>query len=94
MAVKPLLILDCNNVVETACPHVAGRMDLFEWLLDQGIEPKVTHRLEYFVIDAPFVRVFQIDADSSGRWLNKLRAPFDVIISSPPPACPYCRVEP
>ena len=95
-ALAPLYVIDCNT--GEGCPCAPARMDLVEWLAEHGVEGKLTYRLEFYLIDIPFIRVFQYEPDPKAiiRWDPKTgeaiqRRPFDVITHSDLPPCPHER---
>ena len=62
------------------------------WVEAHGVSIKVTYRIAYYVIDVPFIRVYQRAHDAAGRCFVDpatgdiaLRDPFDVLITCPPP---------
>lgn len=98
--IAPLYVIDCNT--GEGCPCAPARKDLVEWLAEHGVEGKLTHRLEFYLIDIPFVRVFQYEPDlepnrkifircdpKTGEPVQ--RRPFDVITRSDLPPCPHER---
>ena len=65
---------------------------LHAWVEAHGIVKEQTYRIEYHLIDAPFIRVFQYDVDGQGRCYvdpadrdRLARRQFDVLVTSPPP---------
>ena len=63
-----------------------------EWAYEQGIDPNETHRIEVYLIDAPFARVYQFAMTADGlRYIDDAtgktaeRKPFDVLLSELPP---------
>lgn len=86
------LVYDCNTY-EGGWPNTAGWLTAFqEWLRDHGVDPNVTHRVEFHLIDAPFIRAFQVAQDTDGRcYLDPVtceiaqRPPLDVPITTPAP---------
>lgn len=81
------------HIPESYFAHGPGFVTAYcAWLEQHGINTNRTHRVEHLVIDAPLVRVFQVDHDEDGHLLTDpvtggiaYRAPFDVLIRTPPP---------
>jgi hypothetical protein len=66
------------------------------WVVEQGMDPGDIFRLEVFLIDCPFARVYEFDRDEDGSlrvedqppWDFAVRPPRDVLLSSLPPVKP------
>jgi hypothetical protein len=70
------------------------------WALAQGIAPPDTYRWEIYVVDCPFMRVYEFERDQRGVVrLNDAgtdvlrRPPYDVVITSMPPVEPARRED-
>lgn len=103
---EPLAVYDASDA-ESWPRQVPDLELFLQWARDQGIEPNNTYRIEIHLIDdCPFARVFQFGRDDSGarpcvvdhdhrsdfaRCEPARPAPFDVPISSMPPAGPFAR---
>jgi hypothetical protein len=90
VTVTSLIIYDANGGFFDNPPAFCAAY--CEWLQAHGIDTHVTYRTEHHLIDAPFVRVFQVDEDQQGRRYvdddtgdMAVRPPFDVLITTPPP---------
>lgn len=60
------------------------------WLHHHGIDPHLTYRIEIYLIDCPSARIFEYEADPSGRKVKdgSTRTPYDIPLSNLPPAVP------
>jgi hypothetical protein len=72
------------------------RHDLAAWSRAQRIEPSDTFRLEIYLLDCPFARVFQFERDAGGHKYVipgtreiACRKPFDVPVGEMPPVKPW-----
>jgi hypothetical protein len=65
---------------------------LIEWLRSEGFDEKITYRVEVYLVDAPFAKVFQYATDDDGDIkLNEAGDDVElvtrtVLLSSLPPA--------
>lgn len=66
-----------------------------DWVVDHGIALADTYRMEIYLLDCLFARVFQYDRDEQGRFCLDpaaqdvaRREPFDMPIESMPPVKP------
>jgi len=62
---EPLAVYDVAEANWLGLPH-DKRQDLAAWLREQGPDPNDTYRLEVYLLDCLFVRVFQWDRDKLG----------------------------
>lgn len=83
--------------------------DFLAWAREQSIEPNDTYRIEIYLLDCLFARVFQFDKDEHGKVRCAVdhehhpgrvmdcevarRKPFDVPVSSMPPEASGLRKE-
>lgn len=80
------------NTGEGGYPSTQSWLDDFlPWMREHGVEPNDTDRVEIYLLDAPFMRVYQPAQNEKGwPYLDddlKLarRPPFDVLIKRPAP---------
>ena len=86
--IAPLAIWDAN-----AREYNAIRDQVCEYLAGQGLPIDAAYRVEVYLLDAPFARVFTYDQDSEGgeRRLDQatgdvaVRPPFDQLLTALPP---------
>lgn len=86
--IAPLAVWDAN-----ARGIEAVRDQVCEYLADQGLPIDPTYRVEIYLVDAPFARVFTYDQDGEGgeRHLDPatgdvaVRPPFDQLLTALPP---------
>lgn len=88
----PGLVYD-SNTHEGGWPHSdAFRLAFCAWLKAHGVDDAVTNRVEFHLIDAPLIRVFQVAHDAEGRcYIDPATGdiavlpPLDVLITTPAP---------
>lgn len=87
----PIVVLDVNDW--HPWPPDDFREQVCAWLRRHNVDPKYVHRVEVYLLDAPFARVHQYDTDANGTVkldpddpddVAKL-APFDVLLRELPP---------
>ncbi|MEV4246985.1 hypothetical protein AB0J63_26675 [Streptosporangium canum] len=90
---KPLVVFDSadNTYWNRASADAAWYDSLLGWVRQHGIDPPNTYRLEVYLLDCPFARVYEFDLDKDGRKYvagsdYARREPRDVLLSSLPPA--------
>ena len=92
---RPLTVYDVHEPGWQNLPTRA-RDRVNDWARSEGLNPEDIYRLETYLVDCPFVRVFAFARDADG---NKFVAedgtspatlpPQDVPVSSPPPVTPW-----
>lgn len=88
-ALAPLLVYDAATR-EGGFPNTSAWLEAFmSWLRLYGVDPYATYRVEFYLFDAPFIRVYQYAVqDCSLHVVDGVvvhRPPFDVITSAPAP---------
>jgi hypothetical protein len=81
------------HTYEGGWPHTAAWLNAWlPWLRLHGVEPNDTYRVEFHVIDAPLIRIYQHALNEDGHpYVDPAtgrvaqRPPFDVLITSPAP---------
>jgi len=88
-AVAPLAVWDANAPGYFRSPL---REEAFAWAIAHAGADEDTHRVEFFLADVPFARVFRYARDESGRrYLDPATgspaevAPTDVVLGELPP---------
>jgi hypothetical protein len=92
-APQPLKAWDAQTKENWPLPGPRSATETFNtWLRTHSVEPKDTIRVEYYLIDCPFIRIYQYERDASGhRYVDPAigdaarRQPFDVPITTLPP---------
>ncbi|MFI6594956.1 hypothetical protein ACIBHX_01840 [Nonomuraea sp. NPDC050536] len=68
--IEPLVVFDARD------ERWRGDSHILAWCRSEGIDPEQVYRLEVYLVDCPFARVYD-------DYLR--RDPYDVILSSLPP---------
>jgi hypothetical protein len=92
---EPLAVFDVHENNWQGLPARA-RDRINDWARGEGLDPNDIYRVETYVIDCPFVRVFAFARDAAGNkflgedGVNPARLPpRDVPVSSLPPVEPW-----
>lgn len=100
----PLMVIDTHDREwdQITADH-AYHQRLIDWARGQGLNPVHTYRVEIYLVDCPFARVFQYATDENGTrhcgvdhdhrgWADECRIaelkPSAVILSELPPEQP------
>ncbi|MFI6513631.1 hypothetical protein ACIBCT_39010 [Streptosporangium sp. NPDC050855] len=80
MSLAPLTVIDTRDATWLPYTDDGAYHRLMDWAATQGIPGDVC-RVEVYLLDAPFARVYELDTTT-----RVLREPYDLILSSLPPA--------
>jgi hypothetical protein len=84
-ALEPLVVFDARDESWRGDPKILA------WCRAEGLDPEQIYRLEVYLLDAPFARVYEFVTLNGARFLVEerddylRRDPYDVILSTLPP---------
>lgn len=85
-ALEPLAVFDARD------ESWRGDHQTLAWFRSEGIDPNQVHRLEVYLLDCPFARVYEFVTLNGARFFVAerdeylRRDPYDVILASLPPS--------